>query len=425
MTCKRERELLRAAGAGLDARGMAPGVSAAEWRRGAIDANLAAHIESCASCRAAWQELDAALRFARELPVDVPSSSHREEVRTALLAMPLPMAIQPRRRRRVSIMIGASVGLGLAAVAAAAVAIVVVAPHVPEHVAHGTIYPHARALVATTSQPPDEVARLRDGTIDVEVSPLAPGERFRVVVGDGEVEVRGTAFSVTADRDHLVAVNVVHGRVEVRPAGQPTTVLHGGESWHPPEVTAAAPPAVVVERAQVAAPAPIPMSPRVAIHRPPSPVVVPGHRPSPQLQPAPRPADALAYDAAWAALRSGDFRGAADAFGRGLELAPDGALADDARYWRAVSLARLAKSAQSSTRAAAAAAAVTAFRDVCDGHASSHHRGEASAMLGWMLVDARDLSEAERRFKAAIDDSNAEVRASARAGLDALAKHPR
>ncbi len=407
MTCKRERELSRAAGNGADA-------------------GLAAHLESCASCRAAWQELDAALRFARELPVDVPSSSHREEVRTALLAMPLPMAIQPRRQRRVPIMIGVSVGLGLAAVAAAAVAIVVVAPHAREHVAHGTIYPHAQALVATTSQPPDEVARLRDGTIDVEVSPLAPGERFRVVVGDGEVEVRGTAFSVTADRDHLVAVAVVHGRVEVRPAGKPTTVLHGGDSWRPSEVAATVapppvvpPPAASIDRAAAAVPAP----PRVAIRRPTPQAVAPSRQlpPSPQPQVAPRPADELAYDAAWTALRSGDFHGAADAFGRGLAFAPDGALADDARYWRAVALARSAKTPQSPERAAA----VTAFRDVCDGHTKSHHRGEASAMLGWMLVDARELSEAGRRFQAALDDANAEVRASARAGLDALATHPR
>ncbi len=408
MTCKRERELSRAAGTGVD-----PG--------------LAAHLESCASCRAAWQELDAALQFARELPVDVPSSSHREEVRTALLAMPLPIAIQPRRRRRVSFVVGLSVGLGLAAIAAAAVAIVVVTPRAPEHAAHGTIYPHARAVVATTSQPPDEVARLTDGTIDIEVSPLAPGERFRVVVGDGEVEVRGTAFSVTADRDRLVAVAVVHGRVEVRPAGKPTTVLHGGESWHPTEVAAAVvtPPVAIdpaLAAAPAAAPTPAPSPSRVAVRRPIPPPAIAPPRPSPPApqQPAPRPADELAYDAAWAALRSGDFRSAADAFGRGLAFAPDGALADDARYWRAVALARSAKSPSSPERAAA----VTAFRDVCDGHAKSHHRGEASAMLGWMLVDARELGEAGRRFQAALDDSNAEVRASARAGLDALAAHP-
>src|SRR5205809_310350 len=46
--------------------------------------------------------------------------------------------------------------------------------------------------------PPDEIVRLDDGRIELDVNPLAAGERFRVVTDAGEVEVRGTIFEVLA-----------------------------------------------------------------------------------------------------------------------------------------------------------------------------------------------------------------------------------
>jgi hypothetical protein len=41
-------------------------------------------------------------------------------------------------------------------------------------------------------------------------------------------------------------------------------------------------------------------------------------------------------------------------------------------------------------------------------------------MLGWLLVEAGDRTAAAPRFRAGLDDPSAEVRASARKGLDAL-----
>ena len=70
-----------------------------------------------------------------------------------------------------------------------------------------------------SSRSPDEVVRLYDGTIDVAVTPLGSGERFRVVVGASEIEVRGTAFRVVARAGELLSVTVTRGTVEVRPAG--------------------------------------------------------------------------------------------------------------------------------------------------------------------------------------------------------------
>ena len=118
------------------------------------------------------------------------------------------------------------------------------------------------------------------------------------------------------------------------------------------------------------------------------------------------------YDQAWEALRASDFNRAAGGFAHVMLLAPDGPLAEDASFWRAVALARGQRTAE----------ARSAFRDFLDSFDASPHAGEASAMLGWMLIDARSYDEARQRFTAAAGDANPAVRHSARAGLDALAR---
>lgn len=118
------------------------------------------------------------------------------------------------------------------------------------------------------------------------------------------------------------------------------------------------------------------------------------------------------YDQAWEALRADNFARAANGFSRVLLLAPDSPLVEDASFWHAVALARGKRSAE----------ALSAFRDFLDSYATSARAGEANAMLGWILIDARVYDEAARRFRAAVGDPNAAVRSSAQAGLDALAK---
>ena len=110
-------------------------------------------------------------------------------------------------------------------------------------------------------------------------------------------------------------------------------------------------------------------------------------------------------------MRSGDFARAAGGFARVVLLAPDSPLGEDAGFWRAVALARGKRSLE----------AIAAFHDFLDGHARSPRAGQASAMLGWLLIDDRVFDEAERRFQAAAGDPDPAVRRSAEAGLDALA----
>ena len=96
--------------------------------------------------------------------------------------------------------------------------------------------------------------------------------------------------------------------------------------------------------------------------------------------------------------------------GRALELAPGGALAEDARYWRAVALGR----------AGAAGEARAAMEEFLSSHPRSPRTGEVSVMLGWLLVDAGDRARAEALFRAAAADVRLQVRKSAQAGLQAV-----
>jgi hypothetical protein len=68
----------------------------------------------------------------------------------------------------------------------------------------------------------------------------------------------------------------------------------------------------------------------------------------------------------------------------------------DAAFWTAVALARGGRSAD----------AIAAFRNMLGGYPNSPRAGEASAMLGWLLVDAHQLDEAAKRF--ARDDARLE-----------------
>ena len=325
--------------------------------------------------------LQTLLELARELPAEIPDPAHREEVRTALLARRPLQRTQRRYWLALPIAIVASAGLYFAPAHEQLHAVAFpVMPTVREQVARGHVHPHAGAAFELASTVPDEIVRLHDGTIDVEVDPLQQHERFRVVVGASEIEVRGTAFTVTAEHEQLIDVHVAHGRVEVRPVGRANVVLGAGAMWTAPV---------------------------------PSPVVV--------LAPLKRPpvhvarADQLAYDDAWSALREKRFDEAVVAFGHTLGAAPDGPLADDARFWQAVAYGRAQKAAE----------AIHAFRALVDEHPGSSHASEASVMLGWLLVDAKQYPEARERFGIGIDDQNASVRASARAGIAALTALPR
>ncbi len=188
-----------------------------------LDDELRAHVTDCLRCSELVESFE--VPETAELPVHEPSSSQARMVRAQLLA-----AAAGAERRPGRAWLGwAFAGVGFAAAAAALVLYLHRAEPAAEY--RGTIHPHAQAAWVRLGTAPDEIVRLTDGMISIEVDKLQPGERFRVLTGDAEVEVRGTAFEVVAFRDHLLKVRVHHGRVEVRAAGAPIKMLEAGERW--------------------------------------------------------------------------------------------------------------------------------------------------------------------------------------------------
>jgi TolA-binding protein len=407
------------------------------------DARIARHAEGCEPCRSVQASFRRAIEQTRGLPHALPAPARRDEVRAALLARGAAEPLRASGRR------GWLVGL-----AALATAVLVAAA-----VKRGREPAPARSRVVVRSgvgarwelsPPPWETVRLWEGTVELEVEPLGPGERVRVQVGDGEVEVRGTRFQVEAHGDRLVGVEVTHGRVEVRPATGAMTVLGAGQTWRAPAAVAEPAvaertPAAVAEPAvaertpgAVAAPAP-PAVAEAAPAKETVPALPPPEVPAPTarelaarlagtsrraakarrlaaraeagVERALRPTrQEELYDDAWDALRARRFEEAARGFDRVLAASTGGPLADEAAFWRATSLARGGRSDE----------AVAAFRKFVTAYRASPRRGEASTILGWLLVDRRQPDDAAPLFRGAVNDPDPNVRKSARDGLAAI-----
>jgi hypothetical protein len=265
------------------------------------------------------------------------------------------------------------------------------------------LHPGSGARFVQVGSAPDEIVRLSEGTLTVEVSPLARGERFRVVTADAEVEVRGTAFDVTADHDHLATVRVLHGRVEVRPLGGAAVLLAAGERWSAPVAAATAP----VPTRATAPPTPMPPTPTAPrVRRPPvRPSALAAEQPDAGTRRASPGEEAFAEG--WNRLSAGHADEAAAAFARAEDAE---AVREDAGFWLGIALARGAHRDR----------AIAALHRFLAAFPTSARAGEASVVLGWQLLAAGEVAEAERRFQAGANDPSAEVRGAAAKGLAAL-----
>jgi TolA-binding protein len=371
--------------------------------------------------------------LAREIPWNPPDAARREALREAIvLEARETTASPPAPRSRRGLWLG---GAAVVAVAAAAVAIVALrgggapAPGSAELPAPAVVTATHRAKVQASSAADfvhsasiesgvnDEIVRLRGGRVSVAVERLEPDQRFRVVAGDGEVEVRGTAFDVVVVEDRLESVVVHHGLVVVRLRGEAPVEVAGGQHWSRvsvpvpvpvPDPVPVDPPADMRPRTP-SDPLEDPLPPIAAVPTP-APGAVTGTGTGTGTEPEADSPIESDFRSGRLALRDGDFATAADLFLRAIASDPDAPLAEDARYWRAVALARAGKD--------------TDAHDTLEAfllrHPTSMHAGRASLMLGNLLVKAGNLDAARPRYQAALADSDPEVRAAARKALDAL-----
>jgi TolA-binding protein len=389
------------------------------------DEHMTEHLDQCEKCSGEWTSFERVLKIAKELPDGRPLPDRAEAVRSALLIKASEPAAQEASRHRAALLCGAIA----ASIALAVGAYFLLNPgkraaerEMAGEVHRASVYPHKGAAHEIVEPQPNEIVRLIQGTIAVEVEALKAGERFRVVTGDAEVEVRGTAFDVTAKDDRLIAVSVSSGKVEVRPTGSATVVLNPGERWARPEsMSPAADEESRMEEAAIAEEMINMESGKEAlfVHKQrerASRSFSDGRQvPEPEKSKTktrertiePGPAE-IGFNKGWEALRSGAPMNAADWFGRSIAAAGSNRIAEDASYWMAVAYGR----------AGARHQAIDALRAFLASYPGSPRSGEASAMLGWKLFDSGDLNGAERLFHTALGDPVPRVQKSAEKGLN-------
>jgi TolA-binding protein len=343
-------------------------------------------------------ELEADDRRARELPFAAPDAARVDRVRQRVLAETVAASAPSRRPARRKIVVA------LLALGGAAAASVAVLHHRPGSAiappAHNAVIQSSRgARFAWVTARPDEVVRLHEGSISVDITPLGPDERFRVLAADGEVEARAGHLEIAVAEDRLARVTASEPGAVVL-AGEAAPVrLDRGASWSAPqeEPPAPAPVAVAPAPAPVAvAPAPQRAAPRLR------------HKDAPRPE-EPAPGEA-SFRGGWNRFRQGEFADAARAFASACREAGATALSDDACFWHGAAWERAGRPHE----------AEVALRSYLERHGRAPRAGEAHAMLGWILLRSQRPDEAEGHFRAAIADPAAPVRASATRGLEAL-----
>jgi Tetratricopeptide repeat len=350
--------------------------------------DLTAHLGGCRRCAAEWRSLARARAAVRALPRPSMSEETFDFIETRLrLGLAAPGAVTSARteartwpKRTAAIFLTCGIAVGVALVWAR-----VGGPGKgasPAGPSSSASWASIRAVgnTAFTRAPlPEEVVRLESGTLELVVGPAPPGRRFRVLTDDAVVESAESRLSVEAEGHMLVAVRVFAGYAEVRARGG-HALLRAGDEWVHEGTHADAESAGIV----------------------PSP-------PSARAEHAARPAS---FERAWRLLNEGKAAEAAEAF-RDVEAKSRGdAIVEDALFWRGVSLERADRSAD----------ARAVFLQFTARFPHSERIGEASAMLGWILLEAGDTNEARRAFERAANDKVDRVRASARSGLARLGR---
>ena len=221
-----------------------------------VDSRTEWHVMRCERCSAEYRALQALVQDAKAA-APVPEALSREaraeigaRLRT-LASVPDPERARPGRARRFTV-------LWLALVTPAIAAAILWTGRRADHavIARGdleapigdsraTIRAIGPARFSRAQFQPDEIVRLDDGEIELEIAPLHAGERFRVVAADGEVEVRGTRFKVSVIDHHLTAVHVWRGKVEVRSSDGAQAILVPGDDWVRAEPPVASAPEIV------------------------------------------------------------------------------------------------------------------------------------------------------------------------------------
>jgi TolA-binding protein len=386
-----------------------------------LDRSLSEHLQSCERCASEWRALERIVSVAQTLPAEELSDERKVSVRRKILFSAEAVVAErqiPAWPWLRWVLAPAAVVAGLAC-AIMIWQLISFTPPAQERIKVSEM-PHYRATIH--AQPgtqfvrigaqPDEIVRLYEGAITAEVESLQPGERFRVISGDAEIEVRGTSFEAQVKLDRLAAVRVFHGRVEVRPVSSATRLLNGGERWEV-EALNSTPPTTVIYRPEEAASKTKPVRVAKVAQTPLAmPIAQDDERGEEQVsdrkQVLSPSEDELAFQKGWSALRVFDHEQAAREF---QKVSPKSSLGEDAAFWNGITLLRAGRKDEG-------ARALTAFLSA---YPQSARLGEVSIALGWILLEQGDLEEARICFETALNDRGKDIRESAGRGLEEIA----
>jgi TolA-binding protein len=386
------------------------------------DSALSSHVRSCARCAAEWAALERTRTRAQTLEVAGMSAETRAHLAAALLGEASylrPHILAAGRRARALPRVAAFVFV------AGAAAFVLSWPRVRSE--RGTqaaeslasIRAVGAAAFTRVQAPPDEIVALNDGTLELEVGASGRGRHFRIVTSDAALDAPEGRFVVEARAHTLVAVRVFRGFVDVRAQGGGRAALRDGDEWR--SLPTPAPATTVAAAAPVASdepPAAPTAAPRVS-HTERTPAAASKNAlphawpPATEMPTIAAPASAperASFEKGWQLLRAGQPKAAAAAFHDVDRQTRGTGIAEDALFWESVALAR-------GDQRPAARSALASF---IARYPRSARVGEASTMLGWMLLEGGELAAAREAFSRATNDRVDRVRASAESGLARL-----
>lgn len=198
---------------------------------GAERASFERHALGCAECRSELGELKRLRTALQQLPHHEWTPLERRRLRLGLLAEANRRTTRSRPR---------FVGVALAAAFAAVAVILVItlrglwpASAMPSAVASPVYEVRAErgAEWRTEHRGAHTKTRLLSGALSVHVQKLDAKQRFVLQLPDGQLEVRGTRFSVEADERHTLSVSVSEGVVALTLPGSGKQILRAGDSW--------------------------------------------------------------------------------------------------------------------------------------------------------------------------------------------------
>jgi FecR protein len=360
-----------------------------EGRLGPKDArSFERHLKACSECKFRSECCERLRVLGGAIGQDGPNELTMRRLRTRILRDVATGATprKPRAWARVAMAAGIALAVGGGAVwlvdgkSAPKVATPVAATATtlqgaaPVEGLAGTIAAVAEARWTQARRDGVERVTLDEGTLAVHVRPQRLGERFLVVMPDGELEVRGTTFEVTVAGGATTRVTVDEGVVELRLRGRDAVRLERGGVWTPP--------------APVTANTPEKGTPPKAV---------------PSVLPVPPPDDgASAYSSAVDLLRAGRGDDAAAAFHAFILAHPAAPQAEDASYLEAVALARAGR-----VDAAGLAAEHHLAR-----FPASFHRKEAAILVARAATQRADCSRVRAVLAPWLASPDADVRAA-------------